>query len=77
MKFTLETTGYFYSAEKAEKLKKLGFTFRDSHYGQFAKCLESVDIEIDTLDDLVAFAREWGDVIINEGKIEIYDDYRE
>jgi len=75
MKFTLKTTGNRYAdrtrIQQVEKLQKFGFTFDEKFY----KTSEG-EIEINTLDELVEFSKEWGELIILDGCIEIYDDYR-
>lgn len=38
---------------------------------------DAYTIEINTLEDLQELIKEVGDIIINESKIEIYDEYRE
>ena len=76
MKFTLKTTGNRYAdrirIQKVEKLQKFGFTFDKKFYK-----LSDGEIEINTLEELIEFSREWGELVISEGCIEIYDDYRE
>ena len=85
--FTLTTAGHFYDKGQAEKLEKLGFKFNShGHEGCEADRMtsmksDSVEIKIDTLDELLDLAKEHGDIIINANRnpptIEIYDDYRE
>ena len=80
MIFKLETAGDFYpQKDRREKLEKLGFKFVPDNWKGFRKD-ESVvpTIEINTLDELLAFAREYNQIIIDgEGTILIYDDYIE
>lgn len=90
--FTLTTAGSFYEKDQAEKLEKLGFKFTKntsgtpyfSYYRERSwVCIKSdrVEIKIDTLDELLALAKEYGDLVISadEGQpsIVIYDDYLE
>lgn len=79
MKFTLTTTGYFYTDEdQIEKLKGLGFEFtQDALLNIFEIKEGSKEIEINSLEDLVKFTENYGEIILNENEIEIYDDYRE
>ena len=79
MKFTLTTTGDFYTDEdQIEKLKGLGFEFtQDSLLNIFEIKEGSKEIEINSLEDLVKFTENYGEIILNENEIEIYDDYRE
>ncbi len=84
MKFELSTSGMFYSdKEQVEGLKELGFTFEPSR--SFTKRDRGVDdyvisgeptIEIETLEELVAFSERWGEIIVEKDSIEIYDNYR-
>ena len=80
MKFLLSTSGNFYSEEQAEELKTLGFKFTETRPEKKKNLFmptESVEIEINTLEELVAFSEKWGNLIISPKTIEIYDDYRE
>lgn len=80
MKFNLSTAGVFYTKEQAEKLKELGFTFSSKEHnptGRLHKEPSDVEIEISTLEELITFSQEWGELIVSDGYIEIYDDYRE
>lgn len=85
MKFTVRTTGAFYTPDEAAKLEKLGFQFSDrgetfwenEPKTRYNNC-NHVEVEINTLEELLAFADEWGEVIISDDNtLEIYDDYRE
>jgi hypothetical protein len=84
--FTLTTAGNFYKKEQAEKLKMLGFKFKnlDEEFEEGCSCIktsDSAELEINTLEELLSFVKEHKDIIISfsEGMpcIEIYDDYRE
>jgi hypothetical protein len=78
MKFTLSTTGYFYPNEEDRlKLQEIGFEFEHSDYLKFRKSNKQPEIEINSLEELISFSNKFGGVIINDGSIEIYDDYRE
>lgn len=77
MKFTLSTSGYFYNdPESREELSRLGFTFslknKFYHINQ-----NTIEIEINTLEELVEFTKKYGEIVFSDGQIEIYDDYRE
>jgi GT2 family glycosyltransferase len=77
MKFMLATSGSFYNKEPYRKeLEGLGFTFRK---GEFGWCINNKDtfIELNSLDELMAFVGKWGEIVLFDGRIEIYDDYRE
>jgi hypothetical protein len=77
MKFTLTTSGYFYPVKKVrKKLESLGFTFKkDSKYG-YVICGKP-KIYISSLKDLLKFVKKYGDIVLRENDIEIYDYYRE
>jgi hypothetical protein len=89
MKFKLSTSCYFYDKDSAEKLKGLGFEFDEiqqhqrNHLGLSQDYTHDIDItvnpeiEINTVEELVAFSKQWGQLIINGDSIEIYDDNRE
>jgi hypothetical protein len=78
MEFTLSTTGYFYPNEDdRKKYEELGFKFGPSDYLEFRKLGINPSIDFNSLEELIAFANKFGDIIVSEGHIEIYDDYRE
>jgi len=78
MEFELSTTGYFYPNEEDRmKYEKLGFKFEPSDYLQFKKSEGNPKITLNSLDDLIKFSNEFGEIIVSDGHIEIYDDYRE
>lgn len=77
MKFELSTSKYFYP-DKNERieLSKLGFTFRPSEYKEYV--IEGTqEIEINSLEELIEFSKEFGELIIEDKSIEIYNGYRE
>ena len=74
MKFTLSTTCYFYPNEEDRlKLQEIGFEFEHSYYLKN----KQPEIEINSLEELISFSNKFGAVIISDGSIEIYDDYRD
>jgi hypothetical protein len=79
MKYKLTTSGCFYRDEsKRKKLEKLGFSFEETSHGMKIKRDDNdVVIEISTLEELHKFIRKYGDIVMGEDSIEIYDDYRE
>jgi hypothetical protein len=78
MKFTLSTTGYFYPNEEDRlKLQEIGFEFEHSDYLKFKRSNKQLEIEINSLEELISFSNKFGAVIINDSSIEIYNDYRE
>ena len=92
MKFQLSSTGNWYDDEGKKRLEKLGFQFEietDPSRHTFGKWYNISDeddnpdyvaptIEFETLKELVAFQKEWGELILRaDSCIEIYDGYRE
>lgn len=77
MKFTLSTSRHFYpQAYRRKELEEIGFTFKPSDYKDFT--IEgSPEIEINSLEELIQFANKFGEIIVGDGSIEIYNDYRE
>jgi hypothetical protein len=90
MKFSLSTVEHYYNKEDMEKLSKLGFKFKfldesciwnPNDLGEFEILDSEPSIEINSLEDLLNFSREYGSVILNTNtiddvpKIEIYDGY--
>ncbi len=82
MELTIRPVGQIYSTEDKEKLEALGFQF--DRYGSWGgseswrRLTDSVHVRMRSLNDLLAFAEKWGDLIIEkDGTIRIYDDYYE
>lgn len=84
MKFELCTVGRFYDWDdpKVSKLKALGFKFEKDtevyhgkEWNSWYKLDGTVEIEINSLDELMAFVLNWGEIIIDKDSITIYDDY--
>ena len=77
MKFTIQTSGYFYSnKEDIKRLEQIGFSFEKSDFRDF-KIKGNPEIEINTLEELIQFCNKHGEIIVSDCHIEIYDDYRE
>ena len=93
MLFQVTTSASSYIDGRHKKnLEKLGFKFKphDETYDALYKELwksnkqifymgyeQNVEVEINSLEDLLQFAKKFGKLIIDENTIEIYDDYRE
>ena len=81
MIFRLTTSGNFYPKDREserEKLEKLGFTFKKSDYREFIiEKNPGPEIEINSINELMAFVHTYGEIIVKENSIEIYDNYRE
>ena len=77
MKFRLSTSGYFYpKADRRKKLEEIGFSFKPSDYKGFT-IAGSPEIKMDSLEELIKFSDKFGEIIVSNGSIEIYDDCRE
>ena len=81
MRFTLSTSGdYYYDSDAKKNLEKIGFKFKPTTFLKYEYVIDyNVDpiIEFKTLEELVEFSKEWGEIILIGNKIEIYNDYRE
>lgn len=85
MTFTLKVAKSFYDSKSDEeeiaKLEALGFEFKDYDssfdLGRDKYLSGSVKIEIGSLEDFMAFVKEWGEVIVDVDSIQIYNDYVE
>jgi hypothetical protein len=86
MKFNLLTRATNYKGEDVARLEKLGFTFKEEkeipqvfkilNFKQLYTKLQGIpQIEINTLEELMDFVKEYGVIAIDEDSIEIYDDY--
>ena len=76
MKFELITTESVYNEDEIEELKPLGFEFNFKN-GGYWKTNKEVSIEINSIDELMDFIKQYGRIVIEDNTIEIYDDYRE
>lgn len=75
MKFKLTTVAYFYPNEINRKnLEKLGFEFKLIK-GNYSKVPDEITIEINTLEELINFTKEYGEIIISENRMQIFDGY--
>ncbi len=93
MKFNLSTSNWLYNDKDKEQLKKLGFAFegnpKEHHIDNGKKWYidnygagRHIIIEIYTLEELLEFQKNYGQLVIGrcskEGLwLEIYDGYRE
>lgn len=78
MRFNLSVTAFFYTKTEKELLEPLGFRFeynrKDKTYMVSDK---DVYININNLADLLNLTAKYGQVVIDEENIEIYNDWRE
>ena len=93
MKFNLSTSNYLYNDKDKKRLEKLGFVFdkelKAPHIEEGKKWYmddydveQHIIIEINTLEELLEFQKNYGQLIIGgNGEdgfwLEIYDGYRE
>jgi hypothetical protein len=83
MKFEVSTVGYWYQYEEKQKLELLGFKFKPTEpeyrfWGEWQKeDPYEVEIEINTLEELLLFIKTYGEIIFNDNSILIYDNYIE
>lgn len=78
MIFKIKTSGSFYdNEENRKKLETLGFTFRLSETVKRWMIEGEGRKEINTIEELIEFEKEWGTIIFSDGLIELYDDWRE
>jgi len=79
MKFKLRTSGNFYSPKDIEPLEALGFKFEDTSLvdKKTKYKIEDAEVEINSLEQLMEFVSKYGEIVLSNDAIEIYDDYRE
>jgi len=84
MDFELSVTASYISNEQKGKYEKLGFLLEPNEWqynkGEkpwVRKSNPAPTLTIDTLEELMGFVKEYGQIILDEDTIEIYDDYRE
>ena len=84
MKYKLETSGHFYSEDShKKKLEEYGFTFRKHGYKdqvfeeELVLDTDTVEIEINTLEDIKKLVDTFDRIVVDKDTIEIYDDRRE
>jgi hypothetical protein len=73
------TANYLYEKAHKQKLEKLGFKFekRSILSSKLFVIGDPVQIEIFSLEELMFIVQEFGQIVLDEGEIEIYDGYRE
>jgi hypothetical protein len=83
MRFLLVTTGRHYGENQKIELESLGFEFHLNDRLRYTGRPYTMDkdkqvfIEMESLQELVDFSDKWGQIIVNNNEIEIYDDFRE
>ena len=84
MIFKLRTSESFYPQDVIRDYESLGFRFtltdpiwREDNTTYYKDSKFEPVVEINTLEDLMEFQKEWGMLVITEDTIEIYDGYRE
>jgi hypothetical protein len=66
MKLTVSPLGHIYSTDNKEKLSVFGFQFRRFGEQSWIRQTDSVQVEMNSLEDLLAFAEKWGNLIIEK-----------
>jgi hypothetical protein len=82
MKFKLSTSKYsYYNLQQIKELEELGFKFKEEKDrwsdGQVHYIQGDIEVSIEDLADLQKFISKWGQIVMSEDSIEIYNDYRE
>ena len=80
MVFNLSASGGLYNISHVVKYQTVGFRFEKyGDYGNNYKIIRDKDltIEFNTIDEIVEFTKRFGEIIIENDSIEIYDNYRE
>ena len=79
MKFELRTATPYYNDSDALKLRALGFQFVVNEWAgdQNEISDKPVEVEINSIDELMEFSKKYGDLIIRDGGIIIYDGHIE
>ena len=73
MKFKLSTVETGYKERQKKEYEDLGFTFHKNE--SYFMIRGEPEIEINTLEELMNFIDEHGEIIIREGGIKIYDGF--
>jgi hypothetical protein len=75
MIYKISIAEHFYE-EKDENLEKLGFSFEQQ--GSYEYMIDGdPTIEISSLEELQKFVREYGNIVLSEDSITIYNGYLE
>lgn len=82
MRFKLITSGSHYTKTEKSKLETLGFEFDETVTGSwggssFTKRGKDIEIEIHTIEELLALVKNFGEIIVHEDLLQIYDNYIE
>ena len=81
MKYKLSQAKYWVDDAEKDELEKLGFSFTKGKgvYESLGQWVISGDpeVEINTLEDLNDFVKTYGEIVLRENSITIYNDYLE
>lgn len=83
MKFKLRMTRKYFNKNNEldmfdmSELEKIGFVFKDLRYYFVSVPNIRRSIELNSLTDLIELTKKLGDLIIRDGTLEIYNDWRE
>lgn len=67
----------FDTFEETKPLRRLGFFIEKEIKGYSAKLSVEPTLVINTIEELVAFTKKYGKIIVNSDEIEIYNGFRE
>lgn len=74
MRFRLEANEKFFTADEAIRLARLGFAFTPEQFDSMRTqklTKRVVEIDFQTLDDLIEFSRDWNTVMVFGDDIEL------
>jgi hypothetical protein len=77
VKFKVATLRETYTPSQAKKLKELGFRFRPLVDSDDVDIRGNGEVSLHTIEDVVDFIAEYGEVIWNKNAITLYDGYNE
>lgn len=82
MKFKVKSAGGLFCESSKTEYEEIGFTFRPAVFDGVPSIDDFViktepEIEINSLDELIEFTDKFGGIVLERGKILIYDNYIE
>jgi len=75
--FNLKKASGINDVEEQKKYERLGFRYIKGDMVTYTDRHHIPQIEINTLEELINFVKEYGPVVVSENEITIYDDYLE
>lgn len=81
MRFKLSEAKIWNTDEEKRELERYGFKFSYDKHEEWSDEVwyreEDGFIDISSLEELLDFVKKWGDIVLSEDKIIIYNDYLE